>query len=55
MNPYIAIPLFIWLAGAAVFLLLWRDRVLGGWFQALVSALCWPILLVVLLTKKDLP
>ncbi len=55
MNTYAAAALITYFAGAGVFLLAWRDKVLGGWFQKLFTALTWPILLIVVLTKKDLP
>lgn len=55
MNIYLAILLGIYLVGVAVFLLRWRDRCLGGWFQTFVTALSWPILIIFILFKKDLP
>ena len=37
-----------YLASAALFVVLWRDHIAGGWFQTLVSALAWPAVLVAL-------
>lgn len=40
--------LAVYALGVVVFLIGFRERVLGGWFQALVTALLWPALLVML-------
>lgn len=59
MNIYLVILLGIYLVGVAVFLLRWRDRCLGGWFQTLVTAVSWPMILGIVLYaiafKKDFP
>lgn len=54
MNIHLAILLGVYLAGIAIFLLVWRDRCLGGWFQTFFTALSWPILVIFILFKKDM-
>lgn len=47
-----SILLAIYLLGAALFLLFYRARVLGGWFQALVSAAAWPMIAATLILGR---
>lgn len=44
----ILVAVGLYLLGIALFLLFYRARVLGGWFQALASAAAWPMVVVIL-------
>ena len=47
----LVVTLAIYLLGAVLFLIFFRKRVLAGWFQALVSAMAWPMLGIVILVE----
>lgn len=56
MNPLAWLALSPYVLGVAGFLIFYRDKVLGGWFQTLFTALLWPLLAVVVIYqahKKD--